>query len=671
MAGRVMKVLRMPVGEASRIACGRVRKAFRQTKPYVLPILLMPLGMTTGMVTGSSGIESTKSKKEIKLKGIAVTDKIAIGTALVFDEVLDLKKYPSVDLKAEAKDRGISVEEVLEERMGMVVEAFRVLEENFVKDGGETAQKLNLLVMDIKTHVLEIMKKKEMCARDAVEKLLGRYDESLKVSESEKLRCVYVDIYQMCAKMLSIKHKKAIDVKAKVDQIGRGDIVIIADEISPSDVGLVNDKRIKGMVREKGSRMDHMSLRMINRGRVGLVGVVDASRKLKTGDKVIIDGISEKLILNPSKSTLRSYRLEIKRREGFLEPLKSLRGQPAKLLEAHTVKLMGNAANPEEVKKIREQEAEGVGLVRTEFFFIYQPDNSPRSSAPTVEEQIEFYNSIIAAAQGRELIIRTIDPDKDKSFPYFEKINGLILGKGKRGLAVCLDREDHGPYHFCFRNQLKALLQTRGKIKIMFPLVKSENEFLAAMEIVDEVREDLEKEGVKVNKQIKFGIMVEHPDILADLSKLAENEKLSFFSLGTNDLTQYVTKIDRYSEVASQYFDELDPRVLDAIEKTIALAKGEKIKLSLCGDMGNDWRALLVLLGMGLRKVSFSASFMDVARKIVLSVFYKDLKIMVENVKKIKTAKEIRKYIEEFTRDKIRSGRWAGLKEIESILFEE
>ncbi|MBN2057360.1 MAG: HPr family phosphocarrier protein [Candidatus Saganbacteria bacterium] len=616
-----------------------------------------------------ASVWSVSTDVQVKLKGMAVTDAVVIGRALPIKEVLDIESYPRIDIRAEAERQGKSVEDLLRNRLGLVVDAFRAIEEELVGDESDVAQTLSVLLMEIKTKVLEHMEKNTLCARDAVEALLNDY-KVLRVSDNEKMQSIYTDIYQMCTKMLSIKHRRVVDIRREIERLGRDDVVIVADHISPADVGLVNDARVAGIVRENGSREDHLSLRLGDRQKAGLVNARDAVAAVRLGSQIIVDGMTGRLIVNPGTSTLRKYRILKKRSDAVMASLVALRESPAVTRNGARIRLMGNAANPEEVALLLEHGLEGVGLVRTEFFFIYDREGLTRKAEPSVVEQTRYYTELIRAAGDKEITFRTIDPDLDKSFPYFSRLNGDLVAGGKKGLALCLDREGHGPYYYAFRNQLKALLLTNGRIKVMFPLVRSNEEFLFAMEVVDSVRAELESQGIKVNDRISYGIMVEHPAVLRHLDELAADERLDFFSLGTNDLTQYLTGTNRYSSVTSQYFDELDPRVIRAIDQTVKAAARADIQLSLCGNMGNEGRKLLVLLGLGVRSISFSSRFADLARQLISSVDSDSLRLMVRNIAGITTGSEVRRYIDEFILEQERAGAWADLSVYEDLLFD-
>jgi phosphotransferase system enzyme I (PtsI) len=514
------------------------------------------------------------------------------------------------------------------------------------------------------------MEEEKISAKGAVERFLALpANIRLRDSGDEKFASIYQDVKQLCVRMLAIKYGKTINLETAIENAGQGSLILVVRELSPADLPILNDRRVIGVVREGGSSKDHVSLRMIDREKAGLVGVKGVVGQIVNGVPLIIDGREELLIVNPTDEKLDLYQRLIVEKRAISERLRALRGVHVHLLECTTsILMMGNVVTAEEVASTVAHQMDGIGLVRTEFFFINNPvDDSVRKAEPEIAEQIDYYQNIIAAANGQEVTFRTIDPDVDKSFPYFEELNGQLDPTSKKGIQLCLDR--NSPYHFVFCNQIRALLQTQGRFRVMFPLVQSAADCRQVQALIEEIRRELESAGQPTNQGIVFGMMVEHPRVLSVLPEIFKHKFIRFVSIGTNDLTHFLTATSRYSTTTARYFDELDPRVIRAINTTITQAVNHGIDVSLCGAMGNDWRGLLVLLAMGLEKISFSTGFADLARKIILSVDKPTLEQMLVQIRKIKTAAEIRHYIGDFTREQIRSGQWCGLKEIEPLLF--
>lgn len=648
----------------------KIKPSSQKVKPY-LPSLLgmvVPVGMTW--------MEDVRNNKEFEMLGVSVTNKIVKGYTLVIKGNLALEDYPRVNLLEEAQSRGEKIEKILEGRMNLLNNAFdsaiKIFEKSLFRDDNNAWAGLNYVFIEIKTKVLEIMQNEKVCASEAINMFLNS-EKMLKLKNAgdDKFKSIYEDIYRFCAKVLAIKHHRSIDIEEELNQFGRENVILVINDIAPTDLWLLNDQRISAVIREKGSPKDHFSLLLAGRERAGLVQVKEAVNKISSGQEVIVDGRVGKLIISPSFLTQKLYSEKEEKVQLIVESLKSSRGKEARSLDGFRLQLMANISNAQEIDFAIKHGMDGIGLVRTELFFMEKEDLTPREAEPEIEEQIDFYQKLISSAENREIIIRTIDPDKDKSFPYFKQIYGQIFNGENKGLAICLDEKGKNPYYYAFINQMRALLQTKGKVRIMFPMVTKESEFLLAMSLIDRIKTELEKNGKKVNREIEYGLMVEHPRILEDLPSLARDEKAVFFSIGTNDLIQYLTGVDRYSEIAARYFNELDPRVLAAISRAIELVRNYNKEISLCGDMGNNWMNLLVLLGLGLRKISFHTGFVDLARTIVQNIYFEDLNVLIDNLKLISTGEEIRKYVREFTKEKINSGRWGGLSRIESILFEE
>lgn len=641
--------------------------------------------LTTGDYRIAEVIENT-AMREMVFKGRPLTAKISISRALVLKDTLDLDAFPIIDMKAEADRQGRTLDEQMAASIEAMSTAVREMEESLARDGAlaqaagneadyKMAEAFQCMIIEVGAKILGLMEEKGICAAAAVRELLKPY-EPLKTSPDPKWQAGYFDVHSLCIKVLAIRHKKSIDIREEIDNCGLGShIILAAENIAASDSGVIADRRIDGAVREKGAAKDHMSLRLRDHEKAGVIAAAGVTALVHTGDTVVVDGRTGRVILNPTPETLRKYealKAEYDRLDDFL---RAGRQDEPVTLDGQRVKLMGNAASADDVDSIvRRHNQAGVGLVRTELFFCEHTDLSQRSEEPSVEEQVGFYDQVIMTAGAKEVIFRTVDVDPaDKTFPYFEPPVETAGAERKKGLGLCLDKENNAPYYYLFRNQLKAYLLTTGRAKVMFPLVRSSAEFRSAMALVEDVKRELLAKQKTVNKKLIFGAMVEHPDIIKDMPAEAE-----FFSLGTSDLTQFVTSVSRYAPLGSQNFDELDPRVLKAIADAIAKARAAGKPISCCGDMGNDWRSMLVMMALGLDTFSVSTGTSDIARYIIRNIKRSDLAVLLKGIHGIKTAREIRRFIDEFTREKMRPSErdgqvvpaeWQGLVKIEKLLF--
>jgi len=608
---------------------------------------------------GGSGVVG-----EMRYRGQPISDKIKMGTALVVNNKINISEFPKIDLKIEAEAQDKDVDELVNATINATNEAFDEAIAKLAKSKNQIISGQKDLLIEIRREIINIIRNKKVNASWAIQEVLELFSGN-KDSSDQKAKGDYYDLYAFLATILAIKHGKMINIKEEIDRSGLQNVILVVHNIPITEDWIIDDRRIIGVIKEKGTFMDHFSICMRDHEKSGII-VEGIAGKIETGQTVIIKGRtregSGEVIVNPFADTRQKYNEYVRRHHVVSRKLKKLRHMKPRFIKGHVVEMAGNIRSPDEIESLRKHGIRKIGLVRTEFFFIEKPDKSKREEAPSVDEQVEFYNRIAASAGDGNVIFRTIDPDIDKQFPYFKD---LVIGQ--KGLGLCLTNKQ---YYFAFKDQLKALLQVRGKIKVMFPLVRSQEEFEAAMRIVEEVKNELRGEGKTVNKNIKFGIMVEHPDILPFLPFLIKHKLLSFLSLGTNDLTQYISLLDRYDQEAAKDFDELSPSIIQAIKSTINIAIDEEKEVSLCGDMFRNWRAMLVVLGYGLRHFSISTDKSDLARKIILSVYFEDLQELVKEIEKIKTSRGIKKFIEDFTREKINSGRWAGLKSIREKLFE-
>ena len=630
--------------------------------------------LTSGDFEVAEIVENT-AMREMAFKGRPLTAKIAISKALVLKETLDLEAFPIIDMAAEAAKCSRTVDEQMSMSLEAMSNAVREMEESLVADmararaagrGSEEqmAEMFQYLLADSSVKILGLMEENKICAAAAIGEFLKNFD-NLKHDPDPKQQASYLDIYSLCIKLLAIRHKKSIDIREEIDNCRLGDhIMLVAENIAASDSGVIADRRIDGAVREKGAPKDHLSIRLRDNEKAGVIAAAGVTSFIHTGDTVIVDGRTGRIILNPTPATLEHYELLKAEYDRLDEFLKEKRAAEPVTLDGHRVQLMGNAASVSDVDSIVNQhQLAGTGLVRTELFFCEKPDLSQRSEEPGIEEQVGFYNQVIKTSGGREVIFRTVDVDPDKTFPYFQAPVETVVGEHKKGLGLCLDEENNAPYYFLFRNQLKSLLLTTGKAEVMFPLVKSNDEFTAAMAVMAQVAEELRADGKAVNEQLVFGIMIEHPAILKGA---VLPEQAMFFSLGTSDLTQFITSVNRYS--ALQNFDELDPRVLKAIAEAVDKAGKAHKPISCCGDMGNDWRSMLVMMALGLDKFSVSTGVSDLARYIIRNIKHADLAALRKGIEQINTAREIRHFIDDFTHRKMKDS-WSGLLPVEKLLF--
>ena len=372
--------------------------------------------------------------------------------------------------------------------------------------------------------------------------------------------------------------------------VKQGDI-IVAKELLPSDMALIDLGAIRGFVTALGSTTSHVCIMARNHSLAAVVGLGEQINQIATGEMLIVDSMEGLVVINPDSQTLDSYLV----RELNLEALRKEQqavAQSAVEYQGEKVAVMANAGSVEDVAKAIEAGADGIGLFRSEFLYL----NS--SVEPTEEQQYEVYSAAARACEGRPLTIRTLDIGGDKAVPYlgFESEENPVLGW--RAIRVSLDMEQM----FC--RQLRAILRASsvGDVRVMFPMVTTLEELTEAKQVLEKCKAELKAEGVAHNENIRVGVMIETPAAVLIADSLAE--QCDFFSIGTNDLVQYIMAADRANIKVSHLYNPYSAAVVKAIKMTIDSAVKAGVECSMCGELASDSSAVEMLLEAGLRKFS-------------------------------------------------------------------
>ena len=414
------------------------------------------------------------------------------------------------------------------------------------------------------------------------------------------------------------------------------EVIIVAEEMTPSDTAQLDKKYALGFVTEIGGKTSHAAIMAVALGLPAVVGCTGIMTSCKNGDMLILDAKEGTVIVNPSEAELKEYQ---QKRAEFLEEKQALQvllDKPSITTDGHQVELVANIGSPKDMDNVISNGAEGIGLYRTEFLYMESTDDFPSE-----EDQFEAYKVVLERAQGKRVVVRTLDIGGDKKLPYFEFDPEMNPFLGYRAIRLCLDRKD------IFKVQVRALLRASvyGKLAIMFPMIATIDEFKNAKQFVLDTKEELLKEGVKVSDEIEIGMMVEIPAsaVLADeFAKYAD-----FFSIGTNDLIQYSMAADRMSEKVAYLYQPLNPAILRLVKMTIDGAHSQGKWCGMCGEMGGDPMAAPVLLGLGLDEFSMSASRILPTRKIITSLNKKEMEDLANKAIKCHTESEVSALVKE------------------------
>ncbi|AQQ53431.1 phosphoenolpyruvate--protein phosphotransferase [Planococcus lenghuensis] len=411
------------------------------------------------------------------------------------------------------------------------------------------------------------------------------------------------------------------------------EVVVIADDLTPSDTVQLNPEFVKGFVTDIGGRTSHSAILARTLEIPAVTGAKTALADIANGVMVIVDGLNGEVIIDPDAETITRY--ETKKAD-FAEQRAEwaqLVNEPSVTADGHHVELAANIGNPSDVTGVLDNGGEGIGLYRTEFLYM------GRDSFPTEDEQTEAYASVLKQMDGKPTVVRTLDIGGDKELSYLEMPKELNPFLGVRAIRLAFERED------LFRTQLRALLRAsvHGNLKIMFPMIATLDEFRKAKALFEEERANLTAEGIEVKADIEVGIMVEIPSTAVMADTFAK--EVDFFSIGTNDLIQYTLAADRMNERVSYLYQPYNPAVLRLVRNVIDAAHKEGKWAGMCGEMAGDEIAAPVLLGLGLDEFSMSASSILKIRSLLKDLSKADMEQHTETILNLATADEVEAYV--------------------------
>ncbi|WP_128894374.1 phosphoenolpyruvate--protein phosphotransferase [Longirhabdus pacifica] len=380
------------------------------------------------------------------------------------------------------------------------------------------------------------------------------------------------------------------------------EVIVVAEDLTPSDTAQLNGQYVKGFTTNIGGRTSHSAIMARSMEIPAVVGTKQATSEIQNGMILIVDGFTGKLIIDPTEKQLIEYKQKHEQYVLQREEWSKLVNEATVTEDGHHVELAANIGKPEDVEKVLENGAEGIGLYRTEFLYM------ERDKLPTEEEQFDAYKTVLEKMEGKPVVVRTLDIGGDKELPYLKLPHELNPFLGFRAIRLCLEQQD------IFRTQLRALLRasTFGNLKIMFPMIATVDEFNEAKSILMEEKQKLIQENIEVAEDIEIGMMVEIPSaaVLADqFAKVVD-----FFSIGTNDLIQYTMAADRMNERVSYLYQPYNPAILRLVSMVIDAAHQQGRWVGMCGEMAGDKVAIPLLLGLGLDEFSMSASSILPAR---------------------------------------------------------
>lgn len=406
-----------------------------------------------------------------------------------------------------------------------------------------------------------------------------------------------------------------------IEQVPDG-AVIVARDLSPSDAIIFTKRKIAGLALAEGGTSSHVAILARNYGIPAVFALENITKEVLQGSKLIVDGTAGEVIVSPDIQTLSDYTAKIEKELEHKEKILKFRDIPAQTKDGTRFTLLANIGTPEEAKLALDQGADGIGLFRTEFLFMQETTTATlRNHVMTEDEQFDAYRTVLETMKDKPVTIRTLDAGGDKiisslELPTSQEKNPLM---GLRAIRLTLN------FPKLFKTQLRALYRASvyGNLKIMLPLITTTEQVVKAKELISEVQAELENEGIPFNKDVPVGIMVETAaaGITADcFAKISD-----FFSIGTNDLTQYTLGVDRENLLVSPLYNEFHLAVLRLIQHTIEAAESEKIPVSVCGEMAGKTDSVLILAGMGIRTLSMGINNIPYIKELLSSISIAEL----------------------------------------------
>ncbi|MCY1618042.1 phosphoenolpyruvate--protein phosphotransferase [Staphylococcus pettenkoferi] len=568
-----------------------------------------------------------------RMNGIAASDGVAIARAyLLVEPDLSFERDKVADVDAEINKFRNAIDT-------SKVELTKIRNNAEANIGPDKAAifDAHLLILDdpeIIKPVEEKISNEQVNAPTALTDVTSQFVTIFESMDNEYMKERAADVRDVSKRVLAHILGVTLPNPSMIDE----NVVIIGNDLTPSDTAQLNKDFVQGFVTNIGGRTSHSAIMSRSLEIASVVGTKSITEEVQQGDMIIVDGMTGEVIINPTEDEVIAYQ---NKRERFFkdkEELKKLRDEETTTVDGVNVELAANIGTPKDLNGVIDNGAEGIGLYRTEFLYM------GRDEMPSEDEQFEAYKSVLEEMDGKRVVVRTLDIGGDKELPYLnlpEEMNPFL---GYRAIRLCLNEPE------IFRPQLRALLRasTYGKLSIMFPMVATVQEFRDAKALLNEEKEKLIKEGVEVAEDIELGIMVEIPATAALADVFAK--EVDFFSIGTNDLIQYTMAADRMSERVSYLYQPYNPSILRLVKQVIDASHQEGKWTGMCGEMAGDATAIPVLLGLGLDEFSMSATSVLKARRQIKGLSQNEMRELANRALDCVSADEVEDLVQSYTK---------------------
>lgn len=558
------------------------------------------------------------------IKGLGVSDGLGIGNLLV----VKAQKVPEKAITSNPEQDKEKLTKALAQALTELEDIYKEKLESLGEDKAQIFQAHMMIlqdpewIKDIESKIMDETFVAEYAVQVSSEAMAGMFE----AMDNEYFKERAHDIRDVARRIIRI-----IRGHAPVDLAGaKPGTIIAAEDLTPSDTAQLNPDNIVGITTAIGGKTSHSAIIARTLGIPAVMGIgLEAFEKLQTETQVVLDGFKGLMTLNPTADEVLATEKSIQRLLKEKETLRQLIGKASKTLDGHQVELAANIASPGDLERVLDNDAEGIGLFRSEFLFM------DRNAAPSETEQFEAYKTVLEGMKDKPVIIRTMDIGGDKEVSYLDMPKEMNPFLGYRAIRYCLNEPE------IFRIQMRALLRAGvyGNLKIMLPMISAVHEVRAVKAMIEDLKTELKSEGLEFNANVPLGIMIEIPAAAIASDLLAK--EVDFFSIGTNDLIQYTVAVDRMNESIADLYTAYHPAVLRLIKMTIENGHKAGKWVGMCGSVAGDLNLMPLLLGLGLDEFSMSPANILKARERVTSLSKSEAEAMVDDLLCLATADEI------------------------------
>lgn len=571
-------------------------------------------------------------KKELALRGIPAAPGIVSGKAFIFGR--EQHAIPRTSIKEDGIPSEIKrFKNALIQTKNEILDIKKRISEEMGIEHGQIFSAHLLVIEDsmLIEEVISKLKKEKLSIEYIFQDVLKRYIKVFSEMDDEYLKERISDINDVGRRIL----KNLIGAKEDILSDLEMKVIVVAYDLAPSETATMHKKNVIGFVTDIGGRTSHTAIMAKSLEIPAVVGLEVVTKRIESGDTLIVDGTRGIVIVNPSPRTLKKYEVDRERFVAFERHLLESKDLVSVTLDGRKIELAANIEVQEDIPSVIAHGAEGIGLYRTEYFYMNRKD------LPAEDEQFKAYSQVAKKVKPHSVIIRTLDLGGDKFLSQLDVPHEMNPFMGWRAIRFCLARPD------IFKIQLRAVLRAsaHGKLKVMYPMISGLDELQKANAILDEVKKELKKGSIKFDEDIEVGAMIEVPSAALTSDILAR--EVDFFSIGTNDLIQYSLAVDRVNEKIAYLYEPAHPAVLRLIESIIENGHKAGIWVGMCGEMAGDITMTLILLGLGLDEFSTSPINIPEIKRIIRSVTMRQAKEIAKKAITLSTGKEIADYAKE------------------------